>query len=88
MRALAVGAAALMLSAVSASAQALRTLWLRLQGSGSALRLCRSSVGDTEWVRAIDLHTETLRTNSCLPSAAVGARLLCSAVSGGFAAVI
>jgi pimeloyl-ACP methyl ester carboxylesterase len=42
----------------------------------------------TAWVRATDLHTTTLRTDSCLSSAASGARLLHSAVSGGFAAVI
>ena len=71
----------------------LRTLWLRLHSYGSSLRLCRSSLGGTgprgtAWVRATDLHTTTLRTNSCLPSAASGARLLHSAVSGGFAAVI
>ena len=65
-----------------------RTLWLRLHGYGSALRLCRSSVGDAEWVRAPDLHTTALHTDSCLPSATSGARLLHSAVSGGFAAVI
>ncbi len=68
--------------------QQLWTLWLRLHTSGSALRLCRSSVGDTEWVWAPDLHTTTLHTDSCLPSATSGARLLHSAVSSGFAADI
>src|SRR6516225_5366437 len=68
-------------------------LWLRLHSYGSSLRLCRSSLGGTgprgtAWVRATDLHTTTLRTDSCLPNAAGGARLLHSAVSGGFAAVI
>src|SRR6516164_5447822 len=65
----------------------------RLHSYGSALRLCRSSlVGTgprgTAWVRATDLRTTTLRTDSCLPSAAGGARLLHSAVSRSFAAVI
>src|SRR5262249_40609249 len=56
------------------------TLWLWLQNSGSALRLCRSSlVGTgprvTAGVRATDLHTTTLRADSCLPISAGGARL-------------
>jgi hypothetical protein len=63
----------------------LRALWLRLHSSGSALRLCRSSVGDTEWVRAPDLHTTTLHTDPRLPSTTSGTRLLHSAVSSGFA---
>ena len=51
-----------------------RTLWLRLHSYGSALRLCRSSLVGTgphgaAWVRATDLRTTTLRTDSCLPSA-------------------
>jgi hypothetical protein len=70
-----------------------RTLWLRLHGYGSALRLCRSSLVGTgphgaAWVRATDLRTTTLRTDSCLPSAAGGARLLHNAVSRGSAAVL
>src|SRR6516162_107728 len=65
----------------------------RLHSYGSALRLCRSSlVGTgprgTAWVWATDLRTTTLPTDSCLPSAAGGARLLHSAVSRSFAAVI
>src|SRR5215472_2636183 len=66
----------------------LRTLWLRLHSYGSSLRLCRSSLGGTASVRATDLHTTTLRTDSCLPGAARGARLLHSAISGRFTAVI
>ena len=69
-----------------------RTLWLRLHSYGSALRLCRSSLVGTgphaAWVRAIDLRTTTLRTGSCLPSAAGGARLFYSAVSRGSATVL
>src|SRR4029077_20580433 len=70
-----------------------RTLWLRLHSYGSALRLCRSSlVGTgphgTAWVRSTGLRTTTLRTDSCLPSAAGGARLLHGAVSRGSATVL
>jgi hypothetical protein len=55
----------------------------------SALRLWRSTlVGTTAWVRATHLHTTTLRTDSCLPSAARRAWLLHSAVSRCFSAVI
>jgi hypothetical protein len=69
----------------------LHTLWLH--SYGSALRLCRSSLVGTgshgaAWLRATDLRTTTLRTDSCLPSASGGARLLHSAVSRGSAAVL
>src|SRR5262249_60759955 len=60
--------------------------WLHTYGS--ALRLCRSSLGYTPSVWATDLHTTTLHTESCLPSAAGGAGLLHSEVSRGSEAAI
>jgi hypothetical protein len=82
MRPLVFGAAALTLSAGACRISPggvpqlrPRTLWLRLHSYGSALRLCRSSLVGTgthgaAWVRATGLRTTTLRTDSCLPSAA------------------
>ena len=94
MRALAAGAAALVLSAVSASAQAMypsysyRPYGYGYRAPAPLYDYAGPASATPNGLRAIDLHTEILRTNSCLSSAAVGARLLCSAVSGGFAAVI
>src|SRR5215469_14348772 len=72
----------------------LRILWLWLHGHGSPLRLCRPSLGasagprGTAWVRATDLHTTTLRTDTRLPSTAGRAWLLHGAVSRGFPAAL
>jgi hypothetical protein len=55
---------------------------------GTALQLCRSSLAGTAWVQPTGLRSTSLCTDPCLPSAADCARLLRSAVSRGFGAII
>ena len=89
MRALVLGAAALTLSAGAASAQAVYPSYSYAPyGYGYTATAPLYDYAGPASVRATDLRTTTLRTDSCLPSAAVGARLFHSAVSDGFAAVI
>ena len=98
MKALVFGAAALTLSVGAASAQAVYPSYghapygygytataplYDYAGPASSAPVHTAPHGS-----ATDLRTTTLRTNSCLPSAAGRARLLHNAVSGGSAAVL